>query len=274
MRSWPARVLIVAALAILITPAAGLGLPNATGAPFVDISVDDGADRFVGTGGLVLPGTVADATRHEVAACIECRWRLREPCDGVFAPGCIIILHACEGVDEQLLRAWLSFNGGATWQNKGLICVSNDGPVTVAAAGIAILDDFERVMPPSRISYQPGRGVLPYLPVIFNSNQPGSVPPSTYSVAGRQVVLSPTPRWAWDFGDGAHLDTTSPGGFYPDLSVAHGYQRGGRFQVSLTTSWSATYTVDGLGPFPIASSVTQTDNTLVAVGQARGVLIP
>ncbi|MEI7629804.1 MAG: hypothetical protein WCJ73_01460 [Actinomycetes bacterium] len=274
MRSWIARVALVAALVVLIAPIAGLGLATATGVPSVDISVDDGADRFVGTGGLILPGTVADATRHEVAACSECRWRLREPCDGVFAPGCIIILHACDDADEQLLRAWLSFDGGATWQNKGLICVSTDGPVTVAAAGAAISDNFERTMPPSRISYQPGRGVLPYLPVVFSSNQPGSVPPSTYSVAGQQVVLSPTPRWAWDFGDGAHLDTTSPGGFYPDLSVAHGYQRGGRFHVTLTTIWSATYTVDGLGPFPIASPVTQTDNTVVAVGQARGVLIP
>ncbi|MSY41953.1 MAG: hypothetical protein F2646_07435, partial [Actinobacteria bacterium] len=187
MYRWNARVVMFLALVALIAPVEGLGLAMAATAPSVDISVDDGADRFVGTGGLVLPGTVADATRHEVAGCVECRWRLREPCDGVFAPGCIIILHACEGADEQLLRAWLSFNGGETWQNKGLLCVSNDGPVTVAAAGIAISDDFERTMPPSRISYQPGRGVLPYLPVVFSSNQPGSVPPSTYSIAGQQV---------------------------------------------------------------------------------------
>lgn len=242
--------------------------------PRVDISVDDEADRFVGTGGLVLPATVADATRREVAECSECRWRLREPCAGVFAPGCIIILHACEGMDEQLLRAWVSRDGGATWDNRGLICVSAAGPVTVAAAGAAIQDNFERIMPSSRITFQPRRGVLPYLPVIFRSGQPQSVPPTTYEVAGQQVVLSPIPRWGWDFGDGTMLDTHVAGSAYPDLAVSHGYSRGGRYQVEVTTIWSATYTVDGLGPFPILSPVTQIDTAVVQVGQARGVLIP
>lgn len=242
--------------------------------PSVDITVDDEADRFVGTGGLVLPATVAEGTRREVAECTECRWRLREPCAGVFAPGCIIVLYSCAGVDEQLLRAWLSHDGGATWQNRGLICVSAAGPVTVAAAGAAVQDDFERSMPSSRITYQPGRGVLPYLPVIFDSGQPQSVPSTSYQVAGQEVVLSPTPRWTWDFGDGTGLATAIAGSAFPDLAVAHGYSRGGRYRVMVTTIWSATYTVDGLGPFPVPAPVTQTDTTVVPVGQARGVLIP
>ncbi len=240
----------------------------------VDISVDDAADRFVGTGGLVLPATVAADTRREVANCNDCRWRLREPCAGVFAPGCIIILHACAGVDEQLLRAWLSHDGGASWQNRGLICVSSGGPVTVAATGVAIQDDFERIMPRGRITFQPGRGVLPYLPVIFHSGQPQSVPATTYQVAGQEVVLSPTPSWGWDFGDGTGLTTQLAGSTYPDRAVAHSYARGGRFQVVVTTTWSATFTVAGLGPFPISEPVTQSEMAVVAVGQARGVLIP
>ncbi|MDA3021382.1 MAG: PKD domain-containing protein [Actinomycetota bacterium] len=242
--------------------------------PSVDIWVEDASDRFVGTGGLVLPASVATDTRREVAECTDCRWRLREPCAGVFAPGCIIILHACAGIDEQLLRAWLSHDGGATWQNRGLICISEGGPVTVAATGVAIQDNFERIMPRGRITFQPGRGVLPYLPVIFHSGQPQSVPPTTYQVAGQEVVLSPTPRWGWDFGDGTGLATHLAGSAYPDRTVAHSYARGGRFEVVVTTIWSATFTVAGLGPFPIQAPVTQTETTVVQVGQARGVLIP
>lgn len=273
------KILIISVLVLVMGfgangPTQGVPLANPRTPPNVDISGDDNADRYVGTGGLILPGTVAQSTRREVAGCTDCHWRLTEPCNGVFSDGCIIILHACEGADEELLRAWLSTDGGATWRNRGLICVGSGGPVTVAAAAIAITDNFERIMPPSRISYQPGRGVLPYLPVIFQSGQPQSVPASSYTVAGQRVVLSPVARWAWDFGDGANLDTSIAGSTYPDTAVAHGYSRDGTYQVAVTTIWAATFTIDGLGPFPVAAQVTQTDSTLVRVGQARGVLIP
>ena len=174
----------------------------------------------------------------------------------------------------QLLRVWLSEDGGATWRDLGLVCIPPGGPVTVAKVGSAVSDEFERVIPSSSLTHQPRRGVLPYLPVIFHSSQPSVIPPSEHVINGVSVTLTPRPSWIWEFGDGGSLHTTVPGSTYPDLTVSHTYSRGGRMLVRVTTSWSATYMIDDLGPFQVSLPVRQTATIMLAVGQARAVLVP
>ena len=243
----------------------------------VDVIGDDEGDRFVGSGGLVLPGTVGHETRQRVATCVGCRWRLADPCassadDGAHA-ACLSVTRGCARA-AQLLRVWLSEDGGATWRDLGLVCIPPGGPVTIAQVGSSVAEEFERAIPETGLTYQPRRGVLPYLPVIFHSTQPSALPPSNHVINGVRVVLYPRPSWTWDFGDGASLRTSVPGSTYPDLAVSHTYSRGGRMQVRVTTSWNATYMIDDLGPFQVSLPVTQTATATLPVGQARAVLVP
>lgn len=240
----------------------------------VDVIGDDGSDRYVGSGGLVLPGSVDQQTRVRVAECADCRWRMTDPCqDDAGSTGCRSVTRGCPNA-FQLLRAWISRDGGRSWEDLGVVCIPPSGPVTVDGVQSEIREDFERSLPAGGITYQPPTGVLPYLPVVFHSGQPASIPPSEHVVAGVTVILAPVPRWTWEFGDGAQLTTRSPGSRYPDLTVAHAYRRGGPHQVRLTTTWTASVTIDGLGPFEVTGPVIQESSARVRVGQARAVLVP
>lgn len=262
---------LAAAVSMLLAMIAvcALGSPASAG---VDVVGDDEADRYVGIGGLVLPGTVPDQDRTRVAACADCRWRLTDPCvtDG---GACDSVTRGC-AAGRQLLRAWISHDAGSTWEELGLVCIAPSGPVTVAGVGREIHEDFEQALPKGGVRYQPPRGVLPYLPVVFHSGQPAGIPPIEVVVAGYRVVVTPTPRWSWDFGDGGRLDVAIPGSTYPDLTVSHVYRTGGSREVKVTTTWTATVMIDGLGPFEVRGPVMQESATTLRVGQARAVLVP
>jgi hypothetical protein len=93
------------------------------------------------------------------------------------------------------------------------------------------------------------------------------------------MTITATPMYVWDFGDGsAPFETTSVGGSYPDGDVTHLYRSDGRRTVTLTTRWSATFTVTTVlgtfGPWdvpgqPIAPSTSRT----IPVREARAVLV-
>lgn len=263
-------VLVIALVAVL---AIGSGAP----AHAVDVVGDDGADRYTGTGGLILPSGVDTQTRQRVATCQDCRWRLVAPCihrpDEGAQVACMSMVSGCPA-GETRLRVWLSRDAGATWSDEGLMCLGPSGPVTVRGIDTALHAEFERRLPVGQISIEPPGGVLPYLPVVFDSGQPATVGSSRHTVLGERVELSPHPQWHWMFGDGATLDTTLPGSHYPDLQVSHAYREGGTMGVSVLTTWTADFRVDGLGPFPVSEPVRQRFTRTFEVGQARAVLVP
>lgn len=63
---------------------------------------------------------------------------------------------------------------------------------------------------------------------------------------GVDVIATPT-HFTWDFEDGSRqLSTTSPGHPYPAFDVSHVYTDPGAAQtITLTTTWSGRYRVDG-----------------------------
>lgn len=265
------RVAIVGAITVLVALA---GAP-AHGA---DVHGDDGADRYVGTGGLILPGSVPDGTRRTVATCGDCAWRLTTPCvestlGTPFSgqPGCTSVTRGCP--HGELLRAW--FRGpDSAWRAIGLVCLGPGGPLTVRDVSRAVRDRVERSVPALRPAAQPPAGVLAQLPVVFVSGQPGGVQRWAMSVAGAEVEISASPRWLWAFGDGARVTTDDPGQRHPVGGVSHVYRAAGARAVEVTCEWSATFTVSGLGPFPVREPVRQTDTVGVVVGEGRAVLTP
>ena len=257
---------VLAALVSVTSPAAA-----------VDIHGDDGADRFTGVGAIVLPTGGERGHRQTAATCVGCRWRMTDPCAYATDPGAEA---ACRTVEARcldggaMLRSFISRDGGVTWEYVGMHCIPESGPVTVASLGTQVQESFEREVPPGTIRTQPATGVLPNLPVIFDSGQPERLEASEHVVVGMRVRLAPRATWEWDFGDGGTLTTTRSGSRYPDTSVSHVYRASGAHVVRLRTVWRAEYTVDGLGPIPVPEPVVQEETSVVAVGQGRAVLVP
>lgn len=264
------RTAVAATLAVLLG-----AVPAAAAEPGgASVIADDERDAYVGTGGLVLPrGSVDEALRRSVAECPGCRWRLREACaqDGGGGP-CLSVARGCPG-GARHLRTWHSRDGGRTWADLGLACYPPGGPVTVEDASWAVAERVEEAVPPGTITAQPPRGAVPHLPVAFAANQPAELGPLRLDVAGRAIEVRPRATWQWSFGDGATLVTDRPGGRYPDLSVAHAYRGAGRYEVVLDTTWTASYLLDGLGPFPV-DPIRQRTSARIVVRPALGVLVP
>ena len=241
-----------------------------------DVHGDDEGDRYVGTGGLLLPSTVGTGVRAQVAGCLDCAWRLSSPCvrpaGNLFSGSgpCLSVVRGCPGGDE-LLRAWFR-RAGEPWREVGLACIGPGGPVTVSALGGLARDRLVRDLPVPRPTAAPRQGVLAQVPVLFGSGQAGAEVHADLDLAGGRVHLDAVPSWAWQFGDESSLSTVLPGGAYPDVSVAHAYEAPGRYRVQLRTIWRATYTVDGLGPFDVPEPVTQTTALEVRVGEGRALL--
>jgi hypothetical protein len=243
----------------------------------VDVHGDEERDRYVGTGGLILPGSVDHSTRVTVAECLDCQWRLSTPCLTSASghpfdsqPTCLSVTGRCPD-QRQLLRAWFR-HAGEAWREVGTVCIAQGGPLTVSGAAGQVRHRFVQDLAPPVASRQPTTGVVTQLPVLFDSGQHGGTLQAGYVLAGLPVALTARSRWTWDFGDGSGVATTDPGGRFPHDAVAHAYRRAGGYDVTMTTIWSARFTVDGLGPFEVLESITQKAPLHVQVGEGRAVL--
>jgi hypothetical protein len=266
----------LARIALAMALLAGALLLPAGAAHAVDVWGDDDRDRYVGTGGLILPGTVDETVRREVASCAGCAWRLTSPCvtsdlgtpfDG--QPACMSVVRGCPG--GELLRSWFR-PSGQPWRETGLICQRAGGPVTVARVGGVVADRIEETLPALSPGFQPARGVVAQLPVLFRSGQPRGATAIGMVILGQSVGITATPSWLWHFGDGAQMRTGDPGGVFPHGDVSHVYRQPGPVDVICTTHWAAEFTVDGLGPFPVEPSVLQSAIVRVDVGEGRALL--
>ena len=236
------------------------------------VEVGAGGDRYTGTGGLLLPGGSDSGTRREAAECSGCRWALSDPCSADGGP-CLAVTRGCAQM-AYLLRLRLSTDGGATWSDKGLVCIPPSGPVTVADVRAEVHRRFERLVPALEPRIQPARGVVTQIPVNFISGHPASLPPSTHQILGRSVVLNPAVTWFWDFGDGAVASADEPGAAYPAGTIRHPYRQAGIRLAVVRADWSGTFTTDGLGPFPVGGGIQQSATVQVPVGEGRAVLVP
>lgn len=125
-----------------------------------------------------------------------------------------------------------------------------------------VLAEFRRMtLTPSALTVQPDRGwVLVNKPTVVYATAADQVLPTT--ILGTPVVITAHPSsYRWDFGDGAVIDTTTPGRPWPQADVSHPYVRTGTYAITLTTTWSATFTVAG---DPAARAVPGTATTTTA----------
>jgi hypothetical protein len=251
------------------------GVSTAAHARADEVHGDDARDDFVGTGGLILPGSVDDRVRREVASCVGCEFRVTSPCAStdLGAPLDDTCAGAVRGCPVgRLRRTWFRPESGV-WRDTGVVCMRSS-PWTVAQAADAVADRVAKRVPPGQLSVDPPAGILPHLPTYFSTGTDGPALTLSLTVAGHQVDVDAQALWSWSFGDGGELETRDPGGPYPVGGVRHTYRVAGRYLVECHTTWRAVFWTEGLGPFPVPEPVRQVAHEVVTVGEGRAVLAP
>lgn len=257
---------------VLLLLTLGVAVPYSPHAVAVEVGSNDATDQFVGTGSErdQQSGSSQSGSGRD---CSHCQWMLGDPCSSEYNDiGCGTVTDGCPQGQEQR-RQWFSHDDGATWEDRGLACVGGSA-LAVDPAGAQLHEAFERAVPAAQITWQPPAGLLPQVPVLFDSGQPQEAGASTHGLGSASVTLNPSATWHWDFGDGGQLDTQISGSRYPQDAVSHIYRHSGTFPLTLTTTWSATYTVNGQGPYVVDGHITQESSSQVSVGQGRAVLTP
>ena len=243
-----------------------------------DVVGDDQADAIEGR--VLIPGEGFDGDpgiRREAATCDGCAWALTPSCwgnDETDQNGCTAVVAACPApaLRYDILRRR---PGETDFVYVGSTCIQPGSPLTVAELTPRVRDQFLDLLPPQDPSMQPAAGALVNVPALFAAGQPGSIGRDTFDLAGFAVVLTARARWTWDFGDGSRRTYDRPGGPYPNDDVSHTYLTTADREVVVTTTWDGEFTVDGLGPFPVAGPpVTQVSPPLdVVVRGARSELV-
>lgn len=86
----------------------------------------------------------------------------------------------------------------------------------------------------------------------------GAVNTTTATLLGVNVDIRASPQtYTWEWGDGESTTTTDPGSPYPDATVTHTYaHRDEPVVITLSTTWSGQYRVDGGVWVDFATSLT------------------
>ena len=136
--------------------------------------------------------------------------------------------------------------------------------VEAAGAGVPVVvtsSDVSKVMANgSGITRQPpgAKALVSKIVIVYTS---GDSQTMETQVGGTPVTIVATPAsYTWDWGDGTTTTTKDPGAAYPDHTVFHKYSHtADNVVISLTTTWSATYSVEGGPAQPISGTLTTTD---------------
>ena len=132
------------------------------------------------------------------------------------------------------------------------------------AAGVPVVvtsSDVSKVMANgSGITRQPpgAKALVSKIVIVYTS---GDSQTMETQVGGAPVTIVATPAsYTWDWGDGTTTTTKDPGAAYPDHTVFHKYSHtADNVVISLTTTWTATYSVGGGPAQPISGTLTTTD---------------
>ncbi len=191
-------------------------------------------------------------------------------CPGM-ATGC-----TADQIRVRVFEAPLGTPFSGAWTATPSRCIPRDGArlgeVVIPQLTGAELRKFP--LPAGVCTVEPGNG---YALVAMPTNiYAGSAEPTTIRtrVLGLELVIRATPvAFAWDYGDGTSFGpSANPGGPYPELSTAHVYRRPGEYEVVMTTTYEAEFSVNGGAFQPVPGDTTVTSPPVqieVLAGRAR-----
>ncbi len=154
-----------------------------------------------------------------------------------------------------------------------VMCLEPDErPVSKPEILDRVKESVEQLAPELTLKHQPKTRTLTQLPTIFRTGQIRLISRSD-SLAGVTFTFRAQAQWRWTWGDGSVTITDDPGSSWPEMAVTHTYRKAGTNQVSVRTTWRATFWIEGDGPFDVPDDYTQSDETELRVAQARAVLV-
>ena len=140
---------------------------------------------------------------------------------------------------------------------------------------------FQRIpLPAPTLRLAPADNAVVNLPEIVSTDAPAQTTFTVDVAPFPTVTINATVSWEWDFGDGTSLTTSNPGRPYdssePDATdyLTHTYRSAsdGR-PLSVTSVWTATYTVQGIpGELTVTGAVRRTTTHALAADEYSGVL--
>jgi hypothetical protein len=217
--------------------------------------------------------------------CAGCEWTFvpaclpNGPANGADAM-CASAALACENRGGGILMRIYRRENGGPWEHLGTTCVGGASPVVTvedvrAMAGAAYRAQMHP--PAATIGSEPATYSLVNVPTYFAANGAGPMT-QTFGPDAIRMTITATPTWAWAFGDGATLETSSPGGPYPTGDVTHTYRTRGARTVTLTTRWSAQFTVvtalGSFGPFDVGGpQIAPSSSRAMQVYEGRAELV-
>ena len=156
------------------------------------------------------------------------------------------------------------------------VCIGPSDPrlsPTLAIQGF-ITTQFKRLMIlKADVHAQPdGDTLVNYDTGFYTTTRAVTLP--EFSLLGSTIRVTAHPqRYDWTFGDGTTADDAGPGA-KDALDVSHTYRRTGSLRVSLTVTWTGTFTVDGGAARDVFGTAQTTSlPTPLQVKQARAELV-
>ncbi|WP_373875762.1 PKD domain-containing protein [Arthrobacter mangrovi] len=227
----------------------------------------------VKVGGYVpLPGTDFWGKLPSVPGISDAQYRFEVAClDGDdIEIACLPTLPACDAGDDGSPVQWFwrsASLGMPDWSahpDYGCVYSSNPEDVLDDIAD-RILTEFRNLpIDAGSISTEPS----PHTLIGANTNVYASVDSQTMEIGllGQDIKIEATPKeYRWDYGDGsAPVSLATPGGPLPRerwgevTPTSHVYESTGDYAVSLTTTFSGTYSVNGGPAIPIPGTGTFT----------------
>jgi hypothetical protein len=140
---------------------------------------------------------------------------------------------------------------------------------------------FQRIpLPRPTLRIAPADNAVVNLPEIVSADSPAQTTFTVDVAPFPTVIITANVSWQWDFGDGSTLTTTSPGRPYdvndPNATdyISHTYTRAGNgYALSVTSVWTATYTIQGTaGRQPVDGAVRRTTTHTLAAADYGSVL--
>lgn len=235
-----------------------------------DPSWSSGGGGWSGTGTAFLPGgSYVGPQDSSGTQCPDCVWAVYPMCRESDTD--CMQRNAC-GPNAMFSLVYFG-RGGGTPSLLGGQCVSA-APISAVALGELVADRVKQIAPKARIGFQPEKATITSVPTIFRTDQQRVIRRSEM-IAGIPVSFEAVARWRWDWGDRTNpTSTNNPGGSWPNTGVSHIYRQPGVFTVRLRSTWTATYSVNGRGPMPVAGGpVTQESSVDVLVKEARALLV-
>ena len=137
----------------------------------------------------------------------------------------------------------------------------------VVTTALSLSDQITRLLPGSKIMYQPANDALTGVPVYFWSDS-NTVFQVATAILGIGVTVMMNPSFVWNFGDGTSLTTSSVGGPYPDATITHSYKSPGIYTVTLATSWAGSWAAQGAILPVLGGAIVQNTSATIQVSAA------